>query len=75
MIKVLRQLLERLLDCFHLHTLELRFQSMETPEAKAMRVAIEDIESEQKESWNHKAAIDGALEGLRELAEMIAETD
>lgn len=27
-----------------------------------------------EESWNHKAAIDGASEGLRELAEMMAET-
>ena len=45
MLKVLGQLVERLSDRFHLYVLERRFQSMEPPEAKAMRLMIEDIET------------------------------
>jgi len=44
-LKVLGQLVERLSDCFHLYVLERIFQSMEPPEAKAMRFMIEDIET------------------------------
>ena len=43
-MRTLRQLLERLSDRFHLYVLERIFQSMETPEARAMRLMIEDIE-------------------------------
>jgi len=44
-MRTLKQLLERLSDRFHLYVLERRFQSMEPPEAKAMRLTIEDIET------------------------------
>ena len=45
MLRVLNQLFARLLDRFHLYVLERRFQSMESPEAMAMRLMIEDIEA------------------------------
>ena len=45
MLRVLNQLFARLLDRFHLYVLERSFQSMETSEAKAMRLMIEDIEA------------------------------
>ena len=41
----MRKLLNLLIDRFHLYVLERRFQSMESPEAMAMRLMIEDIEA------------------------------
>ena len=41
----MRKIMNLLIDRFHLYVLERRFQSMETPEARAMRLMIEDIES------------------------------
>lgn len=41
----MNKLLNLLIDRIHLYVLERRFQSMETQEARAMRLMIEDIEA------------------------------
>ena len=42
----MRKIFKFLIDRFCLFVLELKFKSMETDEAKAMRIMIEDIERE-----------------------------
>ena len=41
----MRKLLNLLIDRIHLYVLEVKFQRMETLEAMAMRLMIEDIEA------------------------------
>lgn len=57
--------------------LEYKGQSYSQKEPKdivPINISEPGLLTEQKESWNHKVAIDGASEGLRELAEMIVKT-
>ena len=44
----MKRIFKSLIDRFRLFVLELKFKSMETDEAKAMRIMIEDIEEEKE---------------------------